>query len=119
MILGKGQFDFKIKGARLVSKPLILSGALLALLYTGRADESSLSFNKDIRPILAEHCLHCHGPDGNKRKGDLRLDLEAEAKKEAIREGDPNHSPLYLRLITEDLDERMPPPDDGDELSAS
>jgi len=119
MILATGQFDLKTNGAVLGSKPLVLAGILLAMLQTGRAEEGLLSFNRDIRPILAEHCLHCHGPDGNKRKGDLRLDLETEAKREAIREGNPDHSPFYLRLITEDLDERMPPPDDGNRLSAS
>ena len=96
MILVTGQFDLKTNGAGLISKPLVLAGTLLAMLQTGRAEDGLLSFNRDIRPILAEHCLHCHGPDRNKRKGDLRLDLETEAKREAIREGDPNQSLFYL-----------------------
>ena len=43
-----------------------------------------MRFNRDIRPILAEHCLHCHGPDSDSRKGKLRLDLESDAKQHAI-----------------------------------
>ena len=40
----------------------------------------TISFNEHIRPLLAEHRLHCHGPDASQRKGDLRLDLEAAAR---------------------------------------
>ncbi len=67
-------------------------------------------FNEDIRPILAEHCLHCHGPDKDARKGDLRLDEERAAKDHAIIAGNPDDSPLIKRLLTDDADERMPPP---------
>ena len=35
-----------------------LFGALL-LLGQSRADD--VSFNRDIRPILSEYCLACHG----------------------------------------------------------
>src|SRR5579864_6120827 len=33
-----------------------------------------IDFNRDIRPIFADNCYACHGPDKNKRKADLRLD---------------------------------------------
>ena len=54
----------------------------------------TISFNEHIRPLLAEHCLHCHGPDASQRKGDLRLDLEAAARSRAILAGNPQASPL-------------------------
>lgn len=74
-----------------------------------------LDFNRDIRPILADNCFECHGPDEESRKADLRLDtrqgaLNAEDGDPAILPGDPDVSPLYQRLITHDRDDVMPPP---------
>ena len=43
------------------------------------ADEPKLEYNRDIRPILAENCFACHGPDSAARKADLRLDLREVA----------------------------------------
>src|SRR5258706_10278822 len=33
-----------------------------------------LRYNRDIRPILAENCFACHGPDSAARKAGMRLD---------------------------------------------
>ena len=33
-----------------------------------------IGFNKDIRPILADNCITCHGPDSAARQANLRLD---------------------------------------------
>ena len=56
---------------------------LLPILITGavRADDTSIDFNRDIRPILSENCFTCHGQDGSKRKADLRLDVREVAIK--------------------------------------
>jgi hypothetical protein len=77
-----------------------------------------VSYNFDIRPILSDKCLACHGPDANKREAGLRLDVAESAFKalqenpeaHAIVAGKPELSQAYLRLITTDTSLRMPPP---------
>ncbi len=92
--------------------------ALLAFLACGiTAQAQPVEFNRDIRPILAEACFQCHGPDPGTRKADLRLDTEAgffTAKKDeepTVIKGKPDASTLFQRLITKDEDDVMPPPD--------
>src|ERR687894_527153 len=49
-----------------------------------------LQFNRDVRPILAENCFPCHGPDSAARKANLRLDRRDDAlDAEAFVPGDP------------------------------
>lgn len=40
----------------------------------GESEGPALSYNRDIRPILADNCFSCHGPDASGRKAELRLD---------------------------------------------
>src|SRR5262249_42903785 len=42
-------------------------------------EAQAVEFNRDIRPILADNCYACHGPDKNQRKADLRLDIKEGA----------------------------------------
>jgi hypothetical protein len=71
-----------------------------------------VDYNDEVRPILSENCFYCHGPDGNKRKAKLRLDVRADAlAKQAFVPGDPAASELIKRLDSKDSDEVMPPPD--------
>lgn len=70
-----------------------------------------IDFNREIRPILADNCYECHGPDEHGRKGDLRLDLATEAYESAIVPGNSKDSPFVERLLTHDEDDRMPPPE--------
>lgn len=75
-----------------------------------------LDYNRDIRPILSENCFACHGFDEKARKAKLRLDVAESAYADhngftPIKPGDPAGSEVWLRLISKDEDEVMPPPD--------
>ncbi len=78
-------------------------------------DESTLSFSRDISPILSENCFACHGPDAQHREAGLRLDLQKYAWEEsatgqaAIVPGDVEASAVWQRIIATDSDEIMPP----------
>lgn len=85
------------------------------------AAEDDVSYNRDIRPLLADRCFACHGPDEAKREGNLRLDVsEGELSPFASRDGlqaikaaEPDSSELWKRLTTDDTSLLMPPPESG------
>ena len=53
----------------------ILAAAIASIVGTaGAAEPAPVDFARQVRPILAESCFECHGPDPRGRKGDLRLD---------------------------------------------
>ena len=79
--------------------------------------QSLIEFNRDIRPLLSDNCYLCHGPDAEERKADLRLDVQSEAHKSAIVPGSSDKSDAIVRILSQDPDERMPPPDSGKSLS--
>ncbi len=82
------------------------------------AAEKPVDFTREVQPILAQHCLACHGQDAKARKGDLRLDVRADAlAAEAFAPGRGAESELIKRLVTTDADDRMPPPEKGPALS--
>lgn len=78
---------------------------------------AGIDFNRQIRPIFAEHCFQCHGPDSSQRGADLRLDLESEAKKSVIIAGSAVDSELIQRIHSTDPDTIMPPPSTGRTLT--
>ena len=81
-----------------------LAGAV-ACGTPARGIAETLEYNRDIRPILAEYCFACHGPDSAARKADLRLDLrEAAIEYGAISPGKPNQSELVTRIDTDDAE---------------
>jgi hypothetical protein len=78
-----------------------------------------VTYNRDIRPILAENCFACHGPDKAARKGDLRLDVREDAiKSGAIVPGKPDQSSFIERLFTDNVRQVMPPPKTHKKLTA-
>ena len=94
---------------------------LAGLLLTPAAEagpEVRTSFGRDVRPILSENCFSCHGQDPNRRKADLRLDtLEGQRGGDAVVPGKPDESELVRRILSDDPDERMPPPKSNRHLS--
>ena len=87
----------------------LLAGAILA--GSAAAAFAKIDFQRDINPILVEHCYSCHGP--KKHKNGLRLDRKADA----FLGGDSGiviiphqgaESPLFERVSSTDPERRMP-----------
>src|SRR5688500_9190099 len=101
---------------------IIVVGALVQSLWA--ADGGKVRFNRDIRPILTENCLACHGPDANHRKADLRLDTreglltQIDPLTIVVVPGKPEKSELYRRVTAEDASELMPPKKSNKKLTA-
>jgi hypothetical protein len=92
--------------------------ALLALPTLASAAEK-LQFNRDIRPILADKCFACHGPDANHREAELRLDDRASAiESNAIAPGKVDESAIIKRILSDNPKRIMPPPHANKPLSA-
>lgn len=89
-------------------KTQVLASILSTFALT--AFPQSIDYRRDIQPILAEHCFHCHGKDESARQGDLRLDLRDSAIATSILPGKPEESSLYQRITSKDDDLVMPPP---------
>jgi len=83
-----------------------------------------ISFNKQIRPILADRCFACHGPDSAQRVSDMRLDQQETIFRELpsgefpVVRGKPTESELIHRIVSTDAEQKMPPADSGKTLNA-
>ena len=84
----------------------------------------NIDYNFHIKPILSDRCFACHGPDEAERKADLRLDVEEEAFKalasgdgKAWHKGNPEGSISIQRMISDDPEKVMPPPETNLKLS--
>ena len=95
----------------------------LGLTWAAQGSAAPADFQREVQPILAEHCAHCHGADAKARKGKLRLDTAEGALKggssglPAIVPGQPEKSELYLRVTSHDADSAMPPAEEKKPLS--
>ncbi|MCY3759523.1 MAG: c-type cytochrome, partial [Acidobacteria bacterium] len=113
-ILRSGTWILTLLVATLVPNPL----------HAAEPGESPpVDFNRDIRPILADNCYACHGPDQNQRMAGLRLDLQDSALgrldsgHRAIVPGNPEESQLIRRITAGDEALKMPPAYSGKELT--
>lgn len=106
----------------------VLNTVFLTLVVFTRSSLSAdqkpvVEFNRDIRPLLADRCYTCHGPDSAARKAEMRFDTQSGlfAKRDdggLVVPGKPSASLLFRRITSHDADLKMPPADSGRELSA-
>ena len=99
---------------------LVVVGLVYGIVYIANGKKSgrskAVSYNRDIRPILSDKCFACHGPDVNKVKAGLRLDIPSRAFAEleknkghyAIVPGFPEKSELITRIESNDPKIMMP-----------
>ncbi len=75
------------------------------------ADDDESYFENHVRPVLAEHCIACHGSE--KQSGGLRLDtasgLQQGGDSGAVIAADDANSSLLLQVIGYQGDIQMPP----------
>jgi hypothetical protein len=86
------------------------------------AGTRTVSYLREVRPILAQHCYQCHGPDEATRKAKLRLDSKDQAfsrrhGKPVIAPAEPAQSLLWERITAREQGERMPPVGKGQPLT--
>src|SRR5262245_20314766 len=89
----------------------------ISLLIVGSLVESPRAtaddtFEKEVRPLLVQNCIGCHGPD--KQKGGLRLDSRpgwqtGGVRGPAIQPGRPEDSLVIKAVQGRDGLKRMPP----------
>ncbi|TLF46564.1 PSD1 and planctomycete cytochrome C domain-containing protein [Maribacter aurantiacus] len=94
--------------------------------YASLSLPETVDYNFHIKPILSDNCYTCHGPDANKRKAGLRLDVQESALSElpespghfAIVPKNLRESKAYQAILSEDPTTQMPPADSKLSLSA-
>ncbi len=96
----------------LIFRSSLFATVLLVVCVSTSWPDDKIRYNRDVRPILANHCFACHGPDEDAREADLRLDHRSNAVDTgAIVPGKFEESEMINRIVSTDDDERMPPPD--------
>src|SRR5436309_5700160 len=97
--------------SRFINTRLVIG---LAFLFAGNLSlraQTKIEYNRDVRPILAENCFNCHGPDSASRKAGLRLDRRADAiDAGVIVPGKADESELVSRVHETNKNKVMPPP---------
>ena len=83
----------------------------------------TVSYNRDVRPILSDKCFACHGFDDKTREAGLRLDVRDAAltpyeSGTPIVPGDPGSSTIIQRIKSEKAAVVMPPPSTHKTVSA-
>jgi hypothetical protein len=91
----------------------------LAHSLPGPLHDEPVEYTRQIQPILAANCFACHGFDESSRQADLRLDVrESALESGAIDSKNPAESLILERILSDDPDLMMPPPNSRKTLSA-
>lgn len=101
-----------------------LCGLMLLITTDSSLNADEISFARDVRPLLADRCFSCHGPDSAGREADLRFDQQEHLLRDrggyqVVTPKNPDASELVQRIFSEDESEIMPPPEFGKPLSAA
>ena len=108
------------------SHKMVLTCAVMlhfSCMWVSAWADATIDFQKDIRPILAEHCFQCHGPDSGARQAGLRLDQVPVSQslsgdgQTVIVPGNPSESVLLKRVSSSNPAQVMPPIDQQNALS--
>ena len=108
------------------NRTILQSLSILATIATFTESSEAVppvDFQRQVQPILAEHCTLCHGIDADARKSGLRLDVRIDALAggesgiAAILPGMPDASEMIRRITSLDDDTVMPPADHKKPLS--
>ena len=97
----------------------VLSGIIIYAIPSCAPAEQQVSFANDIRPILKNKCMSCHG--GVAQQGGLsflfeeHLYKQLKTGKKAVVPGDASKSEIYQRVTTENPQKVMPP--EGEKLT--
>lgn len=79
---------------------IVLSSSLTNVYAQTGFVGDELSFGRDVRPIISNHCFVCHGPDEQNREAEVRLDIAHEVDLDEV----------LARITSKDPDFMMPPP---------
>lgn len=110
---------------RFMSLALVLVVVRVSICVAQAPVNKSWQYNRDVRPILSNHCFACHGPDDKSRQANLRLDQRdralamLESGRVAIVPGKPDQSELLKRIASHDPDVVMPPPSTNKTLTVA
>lgn len=92
-------------------RPLVIVAWLLVAACSNA--QTTIDFQRDVRPVLSGHCFPCHGPDAKQREARLRLDRPDDdggtRGAHAVAAPGSVDSEFVRRLRANDPTRRMPP----------
>ncbi len=87
-----------------------MKACLILYLLLVPALVNAVDYDREIQPLLADLCYACHGPDAKTREADLRFD-QRDSALQVIKPGSISESELMQRLLSQDPEIIMPPPE--------